>query len=121
MRGLFLAPNMHFYLAYVHDESKHLEWYCSTCVPCAKLPSRSAVELQWYRALCHLVHCGNSFSPSSVYTIFLLTSVVRMFWRSEEHTSELQSRPHLVCRLLLEKKKNSISLQGCILVSYLYL
>src|SRR5690554_6781775 len=26
-------------------------------------------------------------------------------WRSEEHTSELQSRPHLVCRLLLEKKK----------------
>src|SRR3989442_5684205 len=25
-------------------------------------------------------------------------------WRSEEHTSELQSRPHLVCRLLLEKK-----------------
>src|SRR3989442_9962928 len=27
--------------------------------------------------------------------------------RSEEHTSELQSRPHLVCRLLLEKKKNS--------------
>src|SRR2546422_1562215 len=26
-------------------------------------------------------------------------------WRSEEHTSELQSRLHLVCRLLLEKKK----------------
>src|SRR5690554_7084814 len=28
--------------------------------------------------------------------------------RSEEHTSELQSRPHLVCRLLLEKKNNNI-------------
>src|SRR3989442_4949526 len=28
--------------------------------------------------------------------------------RSEEHTSELQSRPHLVCRLLLEKKKNKL-------------
>src|SRR3989442_1838720 len=28
--------------------------------------------------------------------------------RSEEHTSELQSRPHLVCRLLLEKKKRRI-------------
>src|SRR5436305_13061784 len=27
--------------------------------------------------------------------------------RSEEHTSELQSRPHLVCRLLLEKKKTA--------------
>src|SRR5690625_7026891 len=31
-----------------------------------------------------------------------------MFWRSEEHTSELQSRGHLVCRLLLEKKKINI-------------
>src|SRR3712207_8548027 len=29
-------------------------------------------------------------------------------WRSEEHTSELQSRQYLVCRLLLEKKKNKI-------------
>src|SRR5947208_8896301 len=28
-------------------------------------------------------------------------------WRSEEHTSELQSPDHLVCRLLLEKKKKS--------------
>src|SRR3989442_8182123 len=27
--------------------------------------------------------------------------------RSEEHTSELQSRPHLVCRLLVEKKQKS--------------
>src|SRR3989442_4676347 len=30
----------------------------------------------------------------------------RALARSEEHTSELQSRPHLVCRLLLEKKKS---------------
>src|SRR3989442_4599408 len=39
-----------------------------------------------------------------------------LFWglvigRSEEHTSELQSRPHLVCRLLLEKKKRAGPLQ----------
>src|SRR2546422_8465795 len=40
-------------------------------------------------------------------------AVNHVFWvleentdRSEEHTSELQSRLHLVCRLLLEKKKN---------------
>src|SRR5690554_3427288 len=31
--------------------------------------------------------------------------LIRQLIRSEEHTSELQSRPHLVCRLLLEKKK----------------
>src|SRR2546429_4622831 len=33
--------------------------------------------------------------------------------RSEEHTSELQSRLHLVCRLLLEKKKKISSKQAC--------
>src|SRR5258707_11016349 len=32
-------------------------------------------------------------------------------FRSEEHTSELQSRQYLVCRLLLEKKNNSIAIQ----------
>src|SRR5690554_469976 len=32
--------------------------------------------------------------------------MARLEGRSEEHTSELQSRPHLVCRLLLEKKKH---------------
>src|SRR3989442_2234148 len=30
-------------------------------------------------------------------------------FRSEEHTSELQSRPHIVCRLLLEKKKHVVN------------
>src|SRR2546429_1288681 len=34
------------------------------------------------------------------------------FARSEEHTSELQSRLHLVCRLLLEKKKQAPSLRA---------
>src|SRR6266481_6541944 len=32
--------------------------------------------------------------------------------RSEEHTSELQSQFHLVCRLLLEKKKNTTTSRG---------
>src|SRR5687768_18149310 len=35
------------------------------------------------------------------------TSLTIRVMRSEEHTSELQSRLHLVCRLLLEKKKES--------------
>src|SRR3712207_8768561 len=37
----------------------------------------------------------------------LLTKKRRSAERSEEHTSELQSRQYLVCRLLLEKKKNT--------------
>src|SRR3712207_7316041 len=35
--------------------------------------------------------------------------LLRSLPRSEEHTSELQSRQYLVCRLLLEKKKNNMS------------
>src|SRR3989442_3037057 len=42
-----------------------------------------------------------SFSKTLAHHI----GAIKYFMRSEEHTSELQSRPHLVCRLLLEKKK----------------
>src|SRR5436309_10459183 len=37
----------------------------------------------------------------------LLPALALQAYRSEEHTSELQSRENLVCRLLLEKKKNT--------------
>src|SRR3712207_8868705 len=41
-------------------------------------------------------------------TVFILRSLqLSVIIRSEEHTSELQSRQYLVCRLLLEKKKNN--------------
>src|SRR3989442_2046433 len=46
-------------------------------------------------------------APWRALVVMVLAAVVT---RSEEHTSELQSRPHLVCRLLLEKKKNR---RGC--------
>src|SRR5437667_6537198 len=36
-------------------------------------------------------------------------SIIRNSWRSEEHTSELQSHHDLVCRLLLEKKKKKMA------------
>src|SRR2546429_1497336 len=40
--------------------------------------------------------------------VMLLQSELILKTRSEEHTSELQSRLHLVCRLLLEKKKDNV-------------
>src|SRR5207253_8884847 len=43
--------------------------------------------------------------PSIVFGIMGAFVFVELIFRSEEHTSELQSRGHLVCRLLLEKKK----------------
>src|SRR5687768_18039653 len=49
-----------------------------------------------------------SLTCSRVYTILCVRQSTKACaaGRSEEHTSELQSRLHLVCRLLLEKKKN---------------
>src|SRR5258707_8697683 len=41
------------------------------------------------------------------YTIQPRSTLAEIVPRSEEHTSELQSRQYLVCRLLLEKKKNA--------------
>src|SRR5205809_4806170 len=38
--------------------------------------------------------------------VAIKVGIIALFTRSEEHTSELQSRLHLVCRLLLEKKKS---------------
>src|SRR2546423_6555911 len=50
-------------------------------------------------------HCTAAWPPGRVREIRLATDVERLL-RSEEHTSELQSLAYLVCRLLLEKKKN---------------
>src|SRR2546426_1391325 len=44
------------------------------------------------------------FGPAEAVIVF--TSTAKLAARSEEHTSELQSPCNLVCRLLLEKKKN---------------
>src|SRR3989442_6136790 len=51
---------------------------------------------------------GNPFNLKDDWGFPIQPANMHKCWnfRSEEHTSELQSRPHLVCRLLLEKKKN---------------
>src|SRR5258705_7179475 len=62
--------------------------------------------------ICFLLLCeqalsrlsGNSFRHNR----YLQTKIFSRKTRSEEHTSELQSLRHLVCRLLLEKKKKNI-------------
>src|SRR5690625_2909800 len=46
-------------------------------------------------------------SFQAIFVLILLLTIP-FYLRSEEHTSELQSRGHLVCRLLLEKKKHKI-------------
>src|SRR2546422_3172507 len=58
-----------------------------------------AMEQDW-RSVCHVATAvAERFRPHVLDAEGLM--------RSEEHTSELQSRLHLVCRLLLEKKKKN--------------
>src|SRR3989442_9358689 len=70
-------------------------------------PTRRSSDLGVWKTF----DCGAAWSPISDNQISLAMGAVALeIWlseiRSEEHTSELQSRPHLVCRLLLEKKKS---------------
>src|SRR5690606_39774210 len=67
--------------------------------PVAKLPYYK--KLRWADGL---FRAGSYFNAIEYYHQ-LLAEQERNPYRSEEHTSELQSRENLVCRLLLEKKK----------------
>src|SRR2546422_5449904 len=62
------------------------------------------------------LRCADGISqvPGNGQVSHFVGARVRGELRSEEHTSELQSRLHLVCRLLLEKKKKEI-VARCIL------
>src|SRR5258707_3397933 len=61
--------------------------------PVSAMPVRSVAGSYFCAALTNFVPANSLLEPASR--------------RSEEHTSELQSRQYLVCRLLLEKKKTS--------------
>src|SRR5258708_20056505 len=62
-----------------------------------------------YTTLFRSKPCGTNNSSMTINT----PSTPLWIWRSEEHTSELQSPDHLVCRLLLEKKNhNRITRRG---------
>src|SRR3989449_5033885 len=76
----------------------------------------SGLSLQWYQLLFDSVRSSqihraalNSLQVAVVAMVgaTVLATLASVALRSEEHTSELQSRLHLVCRLLLEKKKKT--------------
>src|SRR5438445_6661118 len=70
-----------------------------------RLPPRSTLfpytTLFRSTSFCRFTH------PSRETMTTLSSSTMKRTTRSEEHTSELQSRQYLVCRLLLEKKKKN--------------
>src|SRR5690625_5790295 len=92
------APS-EFYSFSLHDALPICRWIFSA----------GSLELQQYYLSQSLLAAtgeplvGDWLLPASGYSL----SLRYLFSRSEEHTSELQSRGHLVCRLLFEKKKYS--------------
>src|SRR5947199_5431507 len=79
---------------------------------------RSLIPGDWLYVPRGWWHCARATEDSLSLSIGVLTAAARgtrpprtrAWHRSEEHTSELQSLRHLVCRLLLEKKKIKIAL-----------
>src|SRR2546427_5722410 len=77
---------------------------------------RSLIAFAWSQLLDLTISVYGPESDATDATPYQKLAVTRIccrgptvsasFWRSEEHTSELQSQSNLVCRLLLEKKKN---------------
>src|SRR5687768_18523994 len=100
---------------------------CGRDTPTVHRPRRSAVPYRSASLIVVTFFFFNEPATTEIYTLSLHDALPirdRVFWRvesalvarearwvrrvrSEEHTSELQSRLHLVCRLLLEKKKRT--------------
>src|SRR3712207_6866358 len=80
----------------------------STLFPYTTLFRSSLTSLNWL--LCKMLpHIEHKFFHRAVSSVRFFAQ--RPHNRSEEHTSELQSRQYLVCRLLLEKKNQYTSAQ----------
>src|SRR5207249_5642404 len=73
-------------------------------------PENEGYRLRWFTPTVEMALCGHA-TLASAHVLWEeghlpADQQARFHTRSEEHTSELQSRFDLVCRLLLEKKKN---------------
>src|SRR5690625_7127268 len=85
------------------------EWACLIIVVRRLCPVGQCARRRYRRHRVHLLirslsrecRAAATFPPCCFHHLARVASTLR----SEEHTSELQSRGHLVCRLLLEKKK----------------
>src|SRR2546430_12895665 len=92
---------MPFFFFFFFNDTATTEIYTLSlhdALPISQSVARTVVANRWSS----MRHRSSSSDP-----------LLEMIWsasrRSEEHTSELQSQSNLVCRLLLEKKKNKIT------------
>src|SRR2546430_9175887 len=91
------------FLAWTAQRTLGLSWWASIVIAIA------GGALLGFVVEYAIVRRSPTATPGDVLIITLglslvLRALAGMIWRSEEHTSELQSQSNLVCRLLLEKK-----------------
>src|SRR3712207_7647206 len=72
---------------------------------------RGGTDVTGFGLMGHAMELAAGSNVTMVIDSASLPLLPRVVERSEEHTSELQSRQYLVCRLLLEKKKINITYQ----------
>src|SRR5438445_2171615 len=90
-----------------------------TLFPLMRLSGHSRSQETKWSSVFHLLI---SHPASLMMVVAVITSILSIrvrsvpVMRSEEHTSELQSRQYLVCRLLLEKKKNQTTSSRCSMI-----
>src|SRR5690606_39845985 len=88
------------YVADLIDQAEHIDANIFIDKEMSFVPENKAKGIDSYRENLKKALKGRSVKP-------MLQEEIINTLRSEEHTSELQSRENLVCRLLLEKKKAS--------------
>src|SRR5207253_8096721 len=101
------AANAMIYSLSLHDA---LPIYFTIFDSADGLDFRHNIPFVLFRLLFKLWQRGNHLVPQVRLSCWSRRLFVLLAGRSEEHTSELQSRGHLVCRLLLEKKKLNLFL-----------
>src|SRR5574344_1142139 len=109
--GLFIDtfyPMIDGVIKVVDNYARHLSTMCDVVVFAPHLDGEDDSNLPYEVIRCHSVPIKQlDYSlPTPMLDPKFLNDLLLSKLRSEEHTSELQSPDHLVCRLLLEKKKN---------------
>src|SRR2546430_8475616 len=90
----------------IYTLSLHDALPISTSERLARVPDpRGVIDVSPYTT-----STSSNGTPSASAAIWAKVVSIPWPWRSEEHTSELQSQSNLVCRLLLEKKKKTIKI-----------
>src|SRR3712207_7356860 len=105
-----MPSRRYIFLFFFFNDTATTEIYTLSLHDALPILGRFSRTLKFEMAV--LARVGMAFWPVIAARVFTASSMMR--WlpvRSEEHTSELQSRQYLVCRLLLEKKKKTADIQ----------